>query len=929
MMKKSKIHYILFPLMVLAGCFLATISSAQVNTNKEPINPYEIKGFIAQEEASAADLMKEREKYQKEYEAKDKQYWAKKAEFLAALGKAEGVKDIDRIKEAIVNDDALAKNLFSGNFSDALGNVGGNIGLVWDSFTSKLGTGWTTVVKPLFTDEKGDTARNALNLVYDKYPGNVDLVNIAKEMIQIGDEARQAQAMMNSYDELSPDQKVYKYVTEQGQTIYFIKKDQSYLSKGMAAVGLGHNDEYQTVVGVTKGCIPLPAKLAENQSCIFCPMFLTIFNAAQIMATNSYAVLATSISYVMILGFAIYIAFLVLKYVSAFTKQDAPKFTNEIFIQAFKVMFAYILLSNASYIYNLAVGPLLSAGMEFGSAVLFENGSGYVEWCSNELNLNTQAGKMNINDGVLPPYLYVKLDCFIRSVQAEIATAQSIGSTLMCVARNAGASSINLVVTKIENAIWDFSMFFQGLVIWIFSLLIALAFAFYLIDATVRVGILGALMPFLIACWPFKMTSGYTKQGWTMFLNTFFTYAMMGLVVSVNIQLILMSLTGGKGGRSELQAAIDGNNILKLQALLDIGFSGFLVLLACCLFGFKLTAQAAALASTFAGGGGDAKIGSSIGTLAYSGAAGLAVGTKKGEVGGAVGLAGKAMGAVGRRTGISPALRKGRDAVTGFVGRTLGLGKFGGKASKPISKSNASNPQPNTPNPTPQPTGNNGQPNPAGNSSNPQPNTPNPNPQPSGNGGQPNPSGNGSNPQPNTPNPNPQPSGNNGQPGNPGSAGPRINPNEAPEVMAAMREAERNLHDFAAHSQELQKAKEKTLKAEQAAKQAQAEAVAARQQATAARGTPQAARFEQMAQAAEAKVQAVNKAYAQAQQNEQQLQQTVNNDAVNTYVNQRRAIFARNGKLFNEEATRNAAMPRVGEIKDKLNVLLSVDPRYN
>ena len=92
---------------------------------------------------------------------------------------------------------------------------------------------------------------------------------------------------------------------------------------------------------------------------------------------------------------------------------------------------------------------------------------------------------------------------------------------------------------------------------------------------------------------------------------------------------------------------------------------------------------------------------------------------------------------------------------------------------------------------------------------------------------------------------------------------------------------------------------------------------------------PQAARFEQMAQAAEAKVQAVNKAYVQAQQNEQQLQQTVNNDAVNTYVNQRRAISARNGKIFNEEATRNAATTRVGEIKDKLNVLLSVDPRYN
>ena len=907
MMKKSKIHYILFPLLVLAGCFLTSFSSAQTTNNKGPINPYEIKGFIANQKASKSEIDEKRKHYQDIYDENIEQYEEAKDRLEYALKIAHAGGNVKKYVEA--GDDSW--EIVKATVTDGIPSVAKtfwNTLTSWDDFTAQLDDAFKSTLKGLneFGDNKTAAIKGYEELImsggenYQKYRS--DLLQLVKDAAGPAEKVTEALAGLSVYDNVSEDDEIYKYVTEKGQTIYFIKKDQSYLSKGMGAVGLASNDSYQTVGGVTNGCIPLPAKVAENQSCIFCPMFLTIFNAAQTMATNSYAVLATSISYVMILGFAIYIAFLVLKYVSAFTKQDAPKFTNEIFIQAFKVMFAYILLSNASYIYNLAVGPILSAGMEFGSAVLFENGSGYVEWCSNEANLTGQAAKMNISAGVLPPYLYVKLDCFIRSVQAEIAKAQSIGSTLMCVARNAGASSINLVVTRIENTIWDFSMFFQGLIIWGFSLLIALAFAFYLIDATVRVGILGALMPFLIACWPFKMTRGYTKQGWTMFLNTFFTYAMMGLVVSVNIQLILMSLTGGKGDGSAIEDAINGDNILALQALLDIGFSGFLVLLACCLFGFKLTAQAAALASTFAGGGGDAKIGSSLGTLAYSGAAGLAVGTKKGEVGGVVGLAGKAMGAVGRRTGITAALNKGKDKVTGGIGRALGLGKFGGKAAQPISKSNASNPQPNTPNPNPQPTGNGGQPNPADNGSNPQPNTPNPNPQPTGNGGQPNPADN---------------------------AGPRINPNEAPEVMAAMREAERNLHDFAAHSQELQKAKEKTLRAEQAARQAQAEAVAARQQATATRGTPQAARFEQMAQAAEAKAQAINKAYTQAQQNEQQLQQTVNNDAVNTYVNQRRAIFARNGKIFNEEATRNAATARVGEIKDKLNVLLSVDPRYN
>ena len=210
------------------------------------------------------------------------------------------------------------------------------------------------------------------------------------------------------YDTVSDEDTVYKYIDENGNTTYFIKKDQSYLSQGMQAIGIGSNDQYQTVGGVTKGCIPLPAKLAETKSCIFCPLFLTIFNAAQTMATNSFQILANSLSYVMVLGFAIFIAFLVLKYVSAFTKQDAPKFTNEIFIQAFKVIVAFILLSNGVYIYNLVVGPVLSAGLEFGSALLFEKGSGYTEWCAIQANIQAQVKEMNIASGLIPQYLYVR-----------------------------------------------------------------------------------------------------------------------------------------------------------------------------------------------------------------------------------------------------------------------------------------------------------------------------------------------------------------------------------------------------------------------------------------------------------------------------------------------------------------------------------------
>lgn len=416
-----------------------------------------------------------------------------------------------------------------------------------------------------------------------------------------------------------------------------------------------------SITGATRGCIPLMMKLAESQSCIFCPLFKTIFNAAQSMATKAYSTLAKSLSNVMLIGFALYIAFMVLKQVSAFTKQDAPKMITELLQQIFKVLVAFYMLKNANIVYGYIVGPMLKAGFEFGSSLLFAKADGYLASC------NTAEAIKNVSGGVMPTYIFTNLDCFIRAVQAEVARPQAIGSTLMCVARNAGKENLG----PINNVLWDFSMMFQGLIIWVMGWLISLAFAFYLIDATVQLGIVGALMPFLIAAWPFKITKKYTMAGWNILMNTFFVYVFMGLVVSINVELMGQALTGSKGGFAAIEQAINANGVLKLKELLDIGFSGFLILIACCIFGFKLTAQASSLAGTM-GHGGTTNIAPGIGGMAYGAA------TKLG--GKALSGAGKVVSSVGAATGATAALRRGKDAAKDKIMGAVGLGRRGGRA---------------------------------------------------------------------------------------------------------------------------------------------------------------------------------------------------------------------------------------------------------
>lgn len=504
-------------------------------------------------------------------------------------------------------------------------------------------------------DEKQKQAlQKAISVVQEYNAVAQKLHELGKSALSTAQQLDQKVEELNSMQTtIKAGQSLYKY-TVMGKDKYgnpIILAEYYFIMEG---------DKFQSITGVTRGCVPLPAKLAESRSCIYCPLFKTIFNAAQSMSTKAYDKLAGPLANVMLIGFAIVIAFMVLKNVSSFTKQDAPKFITELLVNMFKVLVAYYMLKNANIVYGYIVGPVLKAGFEFGSSLLFAENK-YLAACDVSKTLQ------NVSNGVMPAYLYTNLDCFIRAVQAEVAVPQSVGSSLMCVARNAGKESIG----PVRNVLWDFGMMFQGFAIWVMGWIISLAFAFYLIDATIQLGIIGALMPFLIACWPFKATRNYTSKGWGIFMNTFFVYVFMGLVVSINVELLGQGLTGSKGGFDAIMKALNGNNVQGLKELLDMGFAGFLVLVACCLFAFKLTGQASDLAGTMAGGGGP-KIGANIGGLAYGAATKGVQGTLKTGLGAAK--------AVSDKTGLTNVVNKGRDWAKDKVWGAVGLGRRSGAA---------------------------------------------------------------------------------------------------------------------------------------------------------------------------------------------------------------------------------------------------------
>ncbi len=599
--------------------------------------------------------------------------------------------------------------------------------------------------------------------------------------------------------------------------------------------------------GISEGCTPFPMKMAESKSCLFCPLFLVIYNACNTMATKSFATLGVPVANVMLIGFALYIAFVVLGHVSSFTKQDAPKFLTGMLVQSFKILVAYLLLTNADQIYYYFITPVLKAGMQLGSAMLFQT----------DVNLEQCAAQAAApDDGLMPSSLYIQLDCFIRSVQSEIAYAQAMGSTLMCIARNAAAS--------LGGLLWDFSMMFQGLAIYLFSLLLVLAFSFYLIDATVTIGLVGALLPLLIAAWPFKKTASYTGKGFNMLMNTFFIYVFMGIVVSVNIQLIGHSLTSNAGGGMDgIEQILNEGNVEQLQKILDFSGGAFLILICCCIFGFKFVAQASALAGTMASGG-ISGIGNKIGGMAASGAVNIANKASK-----------PIMDPI--KDKVSGAMSATADKARASVGKVLGIGRYG--KAHTASANNLKN-------------------NPSGGR----------NPTPAG----------GGNPTPAQQNQQPAPDSNNDI--NTNDENIQTAEQEAQNKQGGYQQArQQNQQAWDQHlknDEELQRTGQRVDALRKGFQQAEAEGDIEKMNAYG----------EALTQAEQQQVHAQAQ-FQQSEQTVQQTENQMNAASIEAHVARLKADAMREGQEFNEAAAREAAAAKIAEIQTQLNQMNEAGPR--
>ncbi|MBP5216180.1 MAG: hypothetical protein J6039_06495, partial [Alphaproteobacteria bacterium] len=414
-------------------------------------------------------------------------------------------------------------------------------------------------------------------------------------------------------------------------------------------------------------------------SCPLCKIFQVILITNAQVAHISWNAVADALSRVVITFFLVVLALETLKAVAAVGGMQVGTYLKSVLTLGLKIAITVILLSNSSYIYNLFISPVMEGGLDMGMEIAQASGAGAE--CAK-----TSSGFASIPSQEFSPSLFDSVINTVRCFGSSAAITPAIGQGLMC---NAWAGNI---LNK------SLSMWLAGLFMFLFGLMIWLAISFYILDCTVQLGMLSALVPLFIACWPFGMTKSYTTKGLGMFMNSFFNYAMMGVVLLLGTIVINQSVTGGENDIGDLIDALNNSDLDALKKMAALDGMQLLTLIACSIFALKLIGTANDIADSFAKGAGSS-IGNRIAGVAADAGTKLAKNAAKTAGGAAAKIGSGVMNATGATAAMQKGkafVQKGHQKAWQGVGKAVGLGKYqnpqSGAGNAPSAGGNNQNP---------------------------------------------------------------------------------------------------------------------------------------------------------------------------------------------------------------------------------------------
>ena len=421
----------------------------------------------------------------------------------------------------------------------------------------------------------------------------------------------------------SPECKSLANAAAQAQEQYNKSRAESIMALGVAAkdseipvscVCPENSNEQQCVSYVqtdkeTKsddGCDSFPTYLASFSNCPLCPIFQTILDTNNRVATIAWNTMAKALQATVQIFFSVFLAIETLKIIANFSGAGLPSYLKSVLGLGLKVFIAYYLLSSSEYIYGMFISPIIKGGLDMG-VTLMSSASNEASACfSTTSELSTSAS------GVFDASLLNGIMSAVRCFGTSAAIMPAVGRGLICHSWVPG-----------EAIIPDFSMLLSGVLFLVTGLAIWLVVSFYLIDCTVQLGMVCTLVPFFIACWPFRISQTYTFKGLRLLMNSFFNYVMVGIIMLIGAAITSSAVGSENADMQTMIIAFNEDNLEMIKKLASLDSLALLVLVVCCVFAFRLIGKANSIAEKFSQGSGSS-IGAKLGGVVAGVGASLA-----------------------------------------------------------------------------------------------------------------------------------------------------------------------------------------------------------------------------------------------------------------------------------------------------------------
>ena len=247
------------------------------------------------------------------------------------------------------------------------------------------------------------------------------------------------------------------------------------------------------------------------------------------VAMGMYAKITDGALPLMMIAFALWTIFRLLKFVGSFTEDSPAEIWNEIVRKLFVCLICGLIASSTTqilWLLNTVVFPIYYAFLELGAAILNSTGDGVVIKFFQELITPSQPvmctapalGQASIESLSFPDGPRTMMNCMICAVNERLTLGFYLSFKVM--------------------AAPGFMPLITGLFILLCFTFVKLGFVFYLVDSIFRFTMMAVILPILVMSYAFKQTSSWAKNGFLTIINS--AALMMFMAVMMSMALLAM-----------------------------------------------------------------------------------------------------------------------------------------------------------------------------------------------------------------------------------------------------------------------------------------------------------------------------------------------------------------------------------------------------